>query len=196
MAAGHSTALPAQDDRNDFTGRRSRHFRMYVSAIALLGLPVLAVNVSSLSLGVLLGLEPAFWALCALLVLAELRPLFTAGAKDANGLLLSTSFVFALLLRYGVPVAILVQALATLVADISCRKAPWRTAFNIGQFSLSWLAAAGAMRLVGHDASVGAPLDLTGGDLFAAVLGGLTYFVVNQLLVTIAVSLKTGRPIP
>ena len=196
MAPGHSTALPAQDDRNDFTGRRSRHFRMYVSAVALLGLPVLAVNVSSLSLGVLLGLEPAFWALCALLVLAELRPLFTAGAKDANGLLLSTSFVFALLLRYGVPVAILVQALATLVADISRRKAPWRTAFNIGQFSLSWLAAAGVMRLVGHDASVGAPLDLTGGDLLAAVLGGLTYFVVNQLLVTVAVSLKTGRPIP
>jgi hypothetical protein len=119
--AGAQPSLPPDTRNDDFSGRR---FRLYVTAVALLGTPVLAFSVWSLTPPSLLALEPAFWVLCALLVVAEVRPLFTAGAKDANGLALSTSFVFALLLRYGLPVAILVQALATLVADISRRNAP------------------------------------------------------------------------
>ena len=187
-------SAPVQDDRNDFTGRRDRHFRLYVVLVALCGLPVLLVAARSLTASSLRALEPAVWVLCALLVLAEVRPLFTAGAKDANGLSFSTAFVFALLLRSGLPIAVLVQAVGTLAADISRRKAPWRTAFNIGQFSLSWAAAAGVMHLVGHSASPHQPMDLLGADLLAAGLGGVTYFVVNQVLVTAAVSLKTGQP--
>jgi diguanylate cyclase (GGDEF)-like protein len=187
--------VPPQDSRNDFTGRRDLHFRLYVGLVVLLGLPVLGFSVWCLEPSSLLSLEPAFWALCALLVLTEFRPLFTAGVRDANGLQLSTSFVFALLLRYGLPIAIVVQAIATIVADISRRKAPWRTAFNIGQYSLSWSAAAAVIHVLGHDASVASPVDLTSADLLAAGLGGVTYFVVNQLLVGVAVSLKTGQPL-
>ena len=194
MAAGVS--LVPEDDRNDFVGRRDLAFRGYVAAVSLSGLVVLVLAALSLDAASVLGLEPAFWAVCALLVVAELRPLFTSGARDANGLALSTSFVFALLLRYGLPISVLVQAVATTVADVSRRKAPWRTAFNIGQFALSWSAAAVVMELAGHQASTAAPLDLTGADLIAAGLGGITYFVVNQLLVVVALSLKTGRSVP
>jgi len=143
VAAGVS--LVPEDDRNDFAGRRDLAFRAYVAAVSTAGLVVLALAARTLDVASILGLEPAFWALCALLLVAELRPLFTAGARDANGLALSTSFVFALLLRYGLPIAVLVQAVATTVADVSRRKAPWRTAFNIGQFTLSWSAAAVVM---------------------------------------------------
>ena len=194
MAAGVS--LVPEDDRNDFVGRRDLAFRGYVAAVSLSGLVVLVLALRSLDAASVLGLEPAFWVVCALLVVAELRPLFTSGARDANGLALSTSFVFALLLRYGLPISVLVQAVATTVADVSRRKAPWRTAFNIGQFALSWAAAAVVMELAGHQASTAAPLDLTGADLIAAGLGGITYFVVNQLLVVVALSLKTGRSVP
>ena len=193
MAAGVS--LVPEDDRNDFAGRRDLAFRVYVGAVSLSGLTVLVLAALSLDPASVLGLEPAFWALCALLLVAEVRPLFTAGARDANGLALSTSFVFALLLRYGLPISVLVQAVATTVADVSRRKAPWRTAFNIGQFTLSWSAAAVVMELAGHEASTAAPLDLTGADLVAAGLGGITYFLVNQLLVMVALSLKTGRSV-
>ena len=193
--AGPVQPDPSVDGRNEFTGRRTALFRGYVCAVVAAGTAVLAVALRSIDVSALLGLPPAFWVLCALLVLAELRPLFTAGARDANGLVLSTTFVFALVLRFGLPVAVLVQALATATADIGRRKAPWRTAFNVSQFALSWAAAAGTMRLVGHSASLSSPLDLTGLDLLAAGAGGITYFVVNQLLVTIAVSLKTGRPV-
>jgi diguanylate cyclase (GGDEF)-like protein len=194
VAGAPSRAVTA-DARNDFSGRRDLLFRSYVLVVALAGGALLARTAGSLELSALLGLEPAFWVLCGLLLVAELRPLFTAGARDANGLVLSTSFVFALLLRYGLPVAILVQALGTAVTDASRRKAPWRTAFNIGQFSLSWAAASAAMAALGHTASVSQPLALEGADLLAAGVGGLTYFVVNQLLVTVAVSLKTGRSV-
>ena len=186
---------PPPDTRNEFSGRRDALFRGYVCAVVVVGLGLLALQVQALDPSSLIGLQPAFWALCTLLLLAELRPLFTAGSRDANGLVLSTTFVFALLLRFGLPIAVLMQALAVTVADLARRKAPWRTAFNVGQYAISWTAAAAVMRLTGHSASLEAPLDLTGRDLVAAGLGGVTYFVVNQLLVTVAVSLKTGRPL-
>jgi diguanylate cyclase (GGDEF)-like protein len=194
VAGAPATRLPS-DKRNDFTGRRGLAFRAYVASVIIGGAVVLAGALSSLDLGLLLGLEPAFWGLCALLLAAELRPLFTsAGARDPNGHVLTTSFVFALLLRYGLPVAILVQAVATAVSDVSRGKAPWRTAFNIGQYSLSWGAASAVMGLFGRTPDPLAPADLVLTDLLSAAAGGLVYFAVNQVLVSVAVSLKFGRP--
>ncbi len=83
-------SLP-QDTRNDFSGRRDLLFRVYVLAVALAGCAVLALTVGSPDLASLLSLEPALWVVCGLLLAAELRPLFTAGARDVNGLVLSTS---------------------------------------------------------------------------------------------------------
>ncbi|MCW2614154.1 MAG: GGDEF-domain containing protein [Frankiales bacterium] len=189
---------PALAPRGDagldvFRGRRDLPFRAYATAISVAGTVVLALAVLRLDVGEVLGLEPAFWATCAMLVAAELRPLFTAGARDSNGLVLSTAFVFALMLRYGLPVAVLVQALAVVLSDLSRRKAPWRTCFNVGQYTLSWAAAAAVMGWAGSSGSVSEPADLLAADLGAAVLGALTYFVVNQSLVTAVLALKSAR---
>ena len=190
---GSPQATPrAEQARNDFAGRHDVGFRLVVLAVGLGGLTVLLLAGAAVDLGALLRLEPAFWVVCALLLAAELRPLFTAGARDSNGLSLSTAFVFALLLRYGLPVAVLVQALAVVISDVARGKAPWRAGFNVGQFSLSWAAAALVMDRAGLDAGVSAPTDLVGGDLLAALAGGLTYFAVNQVLVTCVVALKGG----
>ena len=178
---------------DEFRGVRDGPFRLYVGTVSLVGLAVLVVCVQRLDVASVLGLEPAFWGVCALLFAAELRPLFTAGARDTNGLVLSTAFVFALSLRYGLPVAVLVQALAVVLSDVARRKAPWRTCFNVGQYTLSWAAAAGAMAAAGLDPVVAVPFDLQGGDLLAGALGALTYFVVNQSLVTYVLALKSGK---
>ena len=154
---------------------------------------VLAQAVATLDVAAFLARQPGFWAVVALLVAAELRPLFTAGGRDPNGHLLTSAFVFALLLRYGLPTAVLVQALATTVIDLSRRNAAWRIGFNVGQYALSWWAAAAAMALLGFRPQA-VPIDLVAAHLPAAGLGGLTYFVVNQLLVVVAVALKAGRP--
>jgi hypothetical protein len=62
------------------------------------GAVVLSGAAAQLDAATVLGMQPAFWAVCALLLGVELRPLFTAGACDPNGHLLTSAFVFALLL--------------------------------------------------------------------------------------------------
>jgi len=178
--------------RNSFTAPRQLTFRLHVTLVALGGAVVLGLAGAGLERSAVAAMEPAFWAVCALLVGAELRPLFTAGGRDPNGHVLTTAFVFALLLRYGLPVAVLVQALATTASDLTRGKAPWRIAFNVAQYALSWAAASAAMGLLGVRPGA-APTDLVAADLLAAGVGGLTYFAVNQLLVGAAVALKTGQ---
>ena len=178
--------------RNTFSASRELPFRIYVTVVALGGAVVLGWAAAALEWSSVLGMEAAFWAVCALLVGAELRPLFTAGARDPNGHVLTTAFVFALLLRYGLPVAVLVQAIATTASDVPRGKAPWRVAFNVGQYAVSWSAAYAATGLLGARPG-GVPTDLVAGDLLVAGVGGLTYFAVNQVLVGAALSLKTGQ---
>ena len=187
--------LRAERSRNEFRGRRDLAFRFYVAVVALAGLVLVGVASASLELETYRRIEPAFWVACLMLLLAELRPLFTAGARDSNGHVLSTTFVFAILLRYGLDAALVVQALAVVLSDVTRAKAPWRVAFNVGQFCLSWAAAAFVMRALGLRPEAAELVDLVGGDLLAAVAGGLAYFVVNQALVTLAVSLKTARSV-
>lgn len=49
------------------------------------------------------------------------------------------------------------------------------------------------MLLPGLSPSASAAVEPSAGDLLAVLLGGLTYFVVNQVLVTAAVALEVGR---
>ena len=186
-------AGPSSDARNSAAASRAVPFLVVVAAVCACGLGVLGSAAASLDVATVRGLPSAFWAVCALLLLAELRPLFTAGARDPNGHLLTSAFVFALLLRYGLPAAVLVQAVATTAIDLGRRKAVWRIGFNVSQYAVSWWAAAGAMALLGLRPSA-VPVDLVAADLLPAAVGGLTYFVVNQLLVVLALALKQGRP--
>jgi len=193
-AARPAGVAPPDHDRNSFSARRELPFRASVLTIVLAGAVVLACASAELDTATVLGMQPAFWAVCALLLGVELRPLLTAGARDPNGDLLTSAFVFAVLLRYGLDVAVLVQAVATTLMDASRRKAPWRIAFNVGQYALSWWAAAAAMALLDLRPTA-VPVDIEATQLLPAAVGGLTYFVVNQLLVTVVVALKVGRPL-
>jgi diguanylate cyclase (GGDEF)-like protein len=185
--------VPPADARNDFSARRRLPFQTYVTAVLASGLVVVVSACAALDWSTVLALEPAFWAVCALLLAAELRPLFTAGVRDPNGHVLTAAFVFALTLRYGLPVAVLVQTVATTAIDLCRARAPWRIGFNVGQYALSWTAASAAMALLGLRPSTTDPSDLVAADLLAAGAGALTYFVVNQVLVGLALSLKYGQ---
>ena len=186
------SARTSPDPLDSTRAARRLEFSGWVAACVLAGAGVLVHAAAQLGPSTLLAMEPAFWSLCGLLLLAELRPLLTAGARDPNGHLLTSAFVFAVLLRYGLPAAVVVQALATTAVDLSRRRAPWRIAFNVGQYAVSWQAAAGAMALLGLRPDA-VPTDLVATQLLPAAVGGLTYFVVNQLLVVLALSLELGR---
>ena len=154
MAAG---ARP--DPRNVITGPRERAFTAFVGGVAISGLSLTALALVLSPIPPLHALGPAFFAIAGLLLLSEFRPLFTGGG-DTNGVVLSTAFVFAVLLRYDLSIALALQTIAVVISDTTKRKAVWRTGFNAGQYALSWSAAWLVMLLLGHHTSATHPLAL------------------------------------
>ncbi len=174
---------PREQERGLFTP-----FTLYIATVTAAGV-LLTVNVlKDLRAGDVKSMGAAFLMAAVLLVIAELRPLFTAGSKDQNGIATSTTFVFALLLHWGLGVAILMQAVATVVADRVNGKAWWRSGFNIAQYSLSYGAAFAVLRWAGRAATPAVPWHISGADLPAIALAGLAYFLCNDLLVTRAIA--------
>jgi diguanylate cyclase (GGDEF)-like protein len=97
-----------------------------------------------------------------------------------------------LLLHLGLPIALLLQTCATVAAAIAHRRALWRTAFNVGQFALSYAAAELALVLCGRHASLPHPLTVNGRALGAVAVAAFIYFVVNNAFVSMALALR-GR---
>jgi len=175
--------------RNVAPSRGATKFWSYVGTVIAIGGAAVALQLNSLS-GSAFGLMGgAFLAVAVLLLVGELRPLVTAGSPDTNGVNISTAFVFALLLHWGLAVALLMQTVATIVADTMRRKAPWRTAFNIAQYCLSYSLAAAGLWMFGDVPSPGHPLTVTGGVLPAVFVAGTLYFFSNTFLVSVALSL-------
>ena len=168
-------------------------FTLYIATITAAGLVYSLSELRHLQPADVSTMGAAFVMAAALLVIGELRPLFTG--KDQYGVATSTTFVFALLLHWGIAVAVLMQAVATVVADRTNRKAWWRTGFNVAQYSLSYGAAGLALRALGKGASAGDPLAINGGDLPAIAIAGLIFFVCNDLLVSVAIALHAGEPV-
>jgi diguanylate cyclase (GGDEF)-like protein len=169
-------------------------FALYVTSVCFAGLVVLAVQLGRLHWSGLGDAGAAFWTVALLLVLAELRPVVTAGSPDETGVTISTAFVFALLLHWGLPVAVLMQTVATLVADLLRRRTAWRTAFNIAQYTLAWTAAALVLSLTGKLAGLGDPLRYSSADLPGTLLAAAVYFFCNDALVSTALSLHDKVP--
>ena len=168
-------------------------FTLYVAVVTAVGLTFTFDRLRDLDPADLRSMGPAFVMAAALLVLGELRPLFTAGTRDKNGVATSTTFVFALLLHWGLGVAILMQAVATTVADRTNDKAWWRTGFNIAQYSLSYGAAAAVLGAMGRTGTPSDPMAISGNDLPAIALAGLVFFVCNDALVGLAVAFHSNR---
>lgn len=106
--------MPSDASRNVAPPSELRPFWTFLAGTTLLGFIVTGLSVATLSAPDFVAMGPPFWSVAALLVLGELRPLITAGKGDPNGVTISTAFVFALLLHWG------------LAPAFSCRPpAPW-----------------------------------------------------------------------
>ena len=125
----------------------------------------------------------ALIVITAMAVVADLRPLVLGGRFDHQGVPITYAFVFASLYLWGLPTALLVQALAVCAGEIAKRKPPWRLFFNIGQYSISVAAAAVPMWLADIHPSLSMPLSVGGNDLFWVVMSWLVFFFVNTALV-------------
>ncbi|MGW4422132.1 putative bifunctional diguanylate cyclase/phosphodiesterase [Streptosporangium sp. NPDC004631] len=185
------------NDTRDTGPRVGSPLWAYLAAVTTTGFIVLAVAPWLIGSEQLVGLvrSPLFWMLTVLVVLGELRPVMLSSSMTVGGTYPSTMFVFAALLHYGLPVAVLTQAVGIVVNAAVTRRAWHRIMFNIAQATLACTAAGAVLGVVGGRRASGVPWVPEGNDMPAIVLAGLAYFGVRALLVSGAVALHERRSI-
>src|SRR5215471_11500713 len=153
---------------------------LYMASVTTVGLTVLALALLRLSVTELAHLlaQPLFWAVAGLTLLAEARPIVAPGKSHPSYGTAALTFSFAALLYWSFPVAALLRA-----------------AFNMAQVTLSLGAAGLVLSAAGTHRPPLAPWLPEGGQLLAVALAGLAYFVVNFVLVDVAVALHSRTPI-
>ncbi|TDQ53624.1 putative bifunctional diguanylate cyclase/phosphodiesterase [Actinorugispora endophytica] len=140
------------------------------------------------------GAEPLVWVLLCMVVIGELRPIAAQHVTGGDGTPTSLPFAFALVIYYGLPVAGLVQAVASLVAGVARGHAPHRTAFNVAQYTLSFGVADAAVQLV-YPRTPQVPWVPEGVGLLLVALAGAAYFATNLVLVECAVAMHERAPL-
>jgi diguanylate cyclase (GGDEF)-like protein len=129
----------------------------------------------------------------ALVVLAELRPVLGFRSRDAGGVSLAATFVFSLLLHFGILPAMLLNAVATLVAGLVHRKAMSRNLFNVAQYSLTVLAGGAVLSALGHTPTLDQPWTPSSvSDVLVVAVVATVSVLTNNVLVSVAVALFDG----
>jgi diguanylate cyclase (GGDEF)-like protein len=185
------------DPRDLTPAWREWRFWLFVSAAAVAALAVIRLGAAT-DITELGKLQPSYWVIAAMVVIGELWPvaaMATDGRRptaQGNGLVASTTFVFAVLIYWGLGAAIVIQIIGVMLADLPRRKAIYRTIFNISQYTISWAAAHFVLTTMVQDRHPGSPLALHPRVLPAIVLAAVAYFLVNDLLVSIMAKLHMG----
>jgi diguanylate cyclase (GGDEF)-like protein len=139
--------------------------------------------------------HPLFWLLAVLIVVGEIWPIITPGRSGQESPVASVTFSFAVLIFWGLPIALLMRATSTLVVGLAERKALKRSAFNAAQVTLALTAAGLIMIFLGQHGSPQHPWAPNGHDLYAVGPAALAYFAVNFTLVTVAIGLHARAPL-
>ena len=159
------------------------------AGLALLGLALYALGATSLGQ---LAQQPLLWVLLCMVVLGELRPIALPNSARDGGAPTSLPFTFALVIFFGLPVAALVQAVASLTSGVVQRSSPQQTAFTIAQYTLSLGVADGVIRVLYPASNLWIP---EGPQLLVVAAAGGAYFVVNLLLVECATAMYERVPL-
>jgi diguanylate cyclase (GGDEF)-like protein len=171
---------------------RARLLNLYTSVVIAGGAAVLGATLVFGQGRIVFEDELPFWIFTAAVVLGEFAPIRVPG--HSTELAISTTFIFALMLGYGPETAIVVQAVASGLADMRNGKPGRRTLFNVAQYTLAW-AAAGAIVTALVDLSEPAAVVFRADHLPAFMLASAAFFVVNSLAVRTAVAVSQGMSV-
>jgi diguanylate cyclase (GGDEF)-like protein len=160
---------------------------LYIAAIVVAGFGVLALVAITRGPEVVAGLDTPVIVLALAILAGEIFPVKLD--RGEGELVLSATFMFALLLFAGLAPAMLAQAIASTVADRVHGKRPIHWAFNIGQYMLAVAASGLLFELIADRPTTGA---FSAWQLLAALVAGSTFFVVNTALVSMVVALTQG----
>ncbi|MGN9777756.1 EAL domain-containing protein [Micromonospora sp. H33] len=182
--------METADPRNSVPPGRVAPFSVFVAAVIAVAMlasagPLLAFadQVSRL--------PAAFWTMAVLAVACDARPFVPPGRRQSSAVFPSTCFTFAILLGWGLGPAVAVQAVAVVVSGVRMGYAPWRTAFNAGQYACALGAAYAVTRLGPGDLFDGGRLRWT--DVAVVAAATVAWFLVNYGLVSSAVRLRFGE---
>jgi len=168
---------------------------IHITAVTIVGAVVFGLAVARMMDMSSLARQPIFWVLAAMVVLGDIWPIVTPGRSSLEAPLASVTFSFAMLIVWGLPVAVLVRATSTMVTFLAKRKAPHRAAFNAAANTLSLAAAGIVLRVLGLHRGPRHWLLLTGKyldrNLLAVLLAALACFAVTYVLFTVAVALHS-----
>jgi diguanylate cyclase (GGDEF)-like protein len=134
----------------------------------------------------------ALLALTALVIFGELRPVVTSRSYG-EGITPSIAFTFAIMFLWGPWPAVLAQAIASVVADVTTGKVWWRTMVNPAQYAIAFALAWGALDAYGYRAGPGAIHHVSAGDLAPMALAWAVYFLANNLIVSALLAAYAGE---
>ena len=180
---------PATPPPSRAADRRRAVLSRYLLVVTVLGAIPLTVLCAE-GAGQIASAPLTFWLLFAFVVAGELLPIKIPGHEDE--ITTSAPFMYALLAGYGLALAAPAQAVASLVGDVRSRKPPLAVMFNVAQFTISLIAAAAVLELLGPT-PLGLLIELD--DVAALAAAGFVFFVVNNVLAGAAVALSVGAPI-
>ncbi len=172
----------------------SRAFRPYVTGVLVAGAVALALSVREPD-----GPTAVSWTTYALLAVAvvvgELRPIVVPRGDTTDEITVSTTLALVLVLIGPLWLAVAAQAVGVALEDLRSRKQLIKVGFNIAQYTVT-LAAARAVfcAAAGVPFAQARPLELPG-HLPAALLAGVTYFLVNNGLAGTVVALAQHKPV-
>ncbi len=167
--------------------RQTSKLRLYVLAVSVAGIVVL-LSLAPAGVEALRSAPVVSLVIAASVIVCELRPINITCEDESGQITLSTPFAFALMLASGTAMAVLVLAVASLLADIR-RKPLDRVVFNVAQYSLSLSAAGGIMLLASGSPALLSTPQLSVSEFGALLLGGGTFFLLNNTLTGTVVAL-------
>jgi diguanylate cyclase (GGDEF)-like protein len=169
--------------------------RIYCEAIFLISIAAVALLIGDLHLRYIVDDPLTFAVLGGGVVLGEMLPVKIPRRGDDEELTLSASFAMALLLLGGLGPALVAQGAASILQDFISKKPAWRVRFNLGQYSLSMIAAWLAIRLVAVSPRLNVLHPFASGQLPAMLLGATAFFLVNAFVVGSAVAAYQNVPV-
>jgi diguanylate cyclase (GGDEF)-like protein len=167
----------------------------FANAISVIGVGLGIVLIGTHQFSFVTGHPVVFAVLCSGVVLSELLPLKIPRRGDDEEITVSSAFAFALLLIGGIAPALIAQSVASVIQDLESRKPLWRTAFNVGQYTIALAAGWLVMNLISGVPHVGAVRPFTDGEMPVVLLGATVFFVVNNAIVGVAVALYQALPL-
>ncbi len=132
-----------------------------------------------------------FWVLAAFAVVGELMPIPVPHRRGLAKVTISTTFAFAILLRFGLAPATAVYVASLVIADTASRVTPVKILFNAAQYALA-MAAAEAVLSLAHLPQLAS---IHAHQLPVILLAALAFFLANHALACVGAALLAALPI-